>query len=237
MWKWPRPLVLSIVLHACLAMLLVQTPVSIVPVPGPPVRWVERPMNPLRPPSKSGNKAPSKSPRKSRKAAPSPKPPPPQEGGTLPPARFGEPDSGLGPADSEASDGGAGTPAAEEGGDPLDRMGGPLGRYATFWQRVQRAVVQQWRPHAVINQHDPNLYEFTRTRITVLRIVCDENGDILEVVVQVESGLDWLDAEHQRAVWAVVGFPNPPRGLIRNGRLVFTFTFRVLDRWTTEVTI
>jgi TonB family protein len=101
-------------------------------------------------------------------------------------------------------------------------------RFASFFNRVKRAVAQQWHPGRVYRRHDPtgNIYGF-RSRLTVLKITLNKNGSIAKVVLKKPCGLSFLDNEATRAFKAAGPFPNPPRRLInkKSGKITFSFGF------------
>ncbi len=59
-------------------------------------------------------------------------------------------------------------------------------------------------------------------------ITLDEEGNFLDIKVTKSSGVDFLDEEAIRSVVRCIQFPNPPKGLIKDGRVEFYFGFQVI---------
>lgn len=101
-------------------------------------------------------------------------------------------------------------------------------RFASFFNRVKRAVAQQWHPGRVYRRHDPtgNIYGF-RKRLTVLKVTLDKKGAIKNIVLKKPCGLGFLDDEAVRAFKAAGPFPNPPSRLVdpKTGLITFSFGF------------
>jgi len=101
-------------------------------------------------------------------------------------------------------------------------------KYATFYNRVKRDVANQWHPLIELRRRDPtgNIYGF-RNRQTVLDIILDKEGNVLKINIRSSCGVGFLDQEAVNAFWRVEQFPNPPSGLIKNGRVRFDFGFHI----------
>lgn len=124
------------------------------------------------------------------------------------------------------------------GGPSLDRLDGvEVGdatalntrsfKYASFYQRMYRAIASEWNPIRPYDLRDPErrLYP-VKERTTGLVIVMDAGGALDRVRVVDPSGLDFLDEEAVRAVRAAAPFPNPPAGMVeRDGQVRVAFTF------------
>lgn len=99
--------------------------------------------------------------------------------------------------------------------------------YASFFNRVQRLVAQQWDPSNPYRRRDPygNIYG-VKDRLTVLSVELLPNGTLADVSVARSSGLSFLDEEAKRAFQKAHPFPNPPAGLVeRDGKIRFRFGF------------
>lgn len=106
-------------------------------------------------------------------------------------------------------------------------------KYASLWNRIRSQVASQWAPDEVYLPRDPNFTRFARVdRLSVLSVTINGYGQIIELKLKEGSGLDFLDEEAIRAMYAAGPFPNPPEGL-RNleGELQFEFGF--LLEWIT----
>jgi TonB family protein len=100
-------------------------------------------------------------------------------------------------------------------------------KYWDFFHRVRTQVKQQWRPNDVYRRRDPawSIYQ-RQNRLTVLHVVLDDDGNVVNVKRARKSGLPFLDEEAVRAFTAAGPFLNPPRGLVdERGRIVFNFGF------------
>ena len=100
-------------------------------------------------------------------------------------------------------------------------------KYATFFNRVKRAVSRHWHPAEVYLKHDPygNIYG-VKDRYTVVSVVLDKIGELKDISVSRSSGVDFLDNEAVQAFQRAAPFPNPPRGLVEpDGMIRFQFGF------------
>ncbi len=103
-------------------------------------------------------------------------------------------------------------------------------RYAGFFERVKQGVRRQWDPNRTYRLRDPTgeLYGH-KDRYTVLRVVLDDRGYILDTTITSPSGLKFLDNEALRAFGAAGPFLNPPTGLAsEDGKIRFDFGFAFL---------
>lgn len=103
-------------------------------------------------------------------------------------------------------------------------------RYAGFFERVKQGVRRHWDPNRTYRLRDPTgeLYGH-KDRYTVLSIVLDDRGYILDTAITSPSGLRFLDNEALRAFGAAGPFLNPPSGLAsEDGKIRFDFGFAFL---------
>lgn len=103
-------------------------------------------------------------------------------------------------------------------------------RYVGFFERVKRNVRGHWDPNRVYRLRDPggDIYGH-RDRFTMLSVVLDSRGYVVDTSVVGESGVRFLDDEAVRAFWAAGPFLNPPKALVGNdGKIRFDFTFGFL---------
>ena len=104
-------------------------------------------------------------------------------------------------------------------------------KYATYFNRVNRGIGEQWDPERAYSLRDPDLSLYpVRDRRTELYLKLDETGAVKELRLVKGSGLVFLDQEAMRAVRAAAPFPNPPAAIVREGEidwglLVFTYRF------------
>jgi len=103
-------------------------------------------------------------------------------------------------------------------------------RYVGFFERVKRRVRQHWDPNRIYRLRDPGgeMYGH-KDRYTVLSIVLDQKGYLLDASIAGPSGLKFLDDEALRAFGAASPFLNPPSGLVKSdGKIRFDFGFAFL---------
>ncbi len=101
-------------------------------------------------------------------------------------------------------------------------------KYATFINRVQRAIVERWDPNAAYEARDPQYRMFpVRDRTTRIAVEIDASGGLSRLDLTESCGLDFLDRDVLRAVREAAPFPNPPAGLADGDgkiRLAFGYT-------------
>lgn len=100
-------------------------------------------------------------------------------------------------------------------------------KHAPFFNRVKRAVADEWHPEVVYVRHDPsgNVYG-VKDRVTVLRIHLDPHGKLAAWTVLQSSGVDFLDDEAIDSFRKAQPFPNPPKDLVESdGQIHFNFAF------------
>jgi TonB family protein len=99
-------------------------------------------------------------------------------------------------------------------------------RFADFFYRVKDAIRRHWSPAAIYRQRDPTGRVYgVKDRHTVVRITLSPSGKLTKVLLRRRSGLSFLDAEAKRAVRASQPFSNPPRELVKKGKISFDFGF------------
>lgn len=95
-------------------------------------------------------------------------------------------------------------------------------KYATFFNRIKRAVSEQWRPQS---RGYPRSGPYWHTGVTV---VLAPDGTIKRLVVDSPSGDDALDRAAVAAFQRSQPYPNPPRGLVDpQGEIAFRYGFYV----------
>lgn len=115
-------------------------------------------------------------------------------------------------------------PDVDEGAETL--LNTKRWRYASFFNRVKRAVAQNWHPDVAYSLRDPTGQIYgTKPRLTILKVVLRPDGTIRDLFVQKPCGVDFLDDEAVRAFREAQPFPNPPAGLVNPDSQLITFTF------------
>jgi TonB family protein len=107
-------------------------------------------------------------------------------------------------------------------------------KFASFFNRVKRAVSENWHPDREYRRRDPagNVYGF-KDRLTVVKVELTAGGALKDIHVEHPCGIDFLDDEAVRAFRAAQPFPNPPRQLVGESGLVsfrFGFLFELSSR-------
>ena len=100
-------------------------------------------------------------------------------------------------------------------------------KHAPFFNRIKRAVAQEWHPEMTYVQHDPNGNVYgVKDRVTVLRIHLMPDGKLAGWTIMQSSGVDFLDDEAIDAFKKAGPFPNPPKELVEaDGQIHFNFAF------------
>jgi TonB family protein len=99
-------------------------------------------------------------------------------------------------------------------------------KYATFFNRVKRAVAHSWRPEMAYRLRDPTgqIYGL-KNRMTVLKVSLKPDGSLRDVLLERPCGVDFLDDEAISAFKEAQPFPNPPIGLVDKESNLITFRF------------
>jgi len=107
-------------------------------------------------------------------------------------------------------------------------------RYATYIVRVNKAIYSNWDPNGAYQARDPDFRMYpVRDRTTAFEIVLDAGGRLEDVRIVAGSGLDFLDQEILRAVRNAAPFPNPPAGLLQDGKVrLGVFEYTLVNRAT-----
>ncbi len=92
--------------------------------------------------------------------------------------------------------------------------------YASFFKKMKRSLEMVWNPMPIVRR----LPRKKPLLITTLKIVLRPDGSLDHVKIIRSSGIKELDHEAARAVRQAAPFINPPKGLIKNGKIV-------IDAW------
>jgi TonB family protein len=99
-------------------------------------------------------------------------------------------------------------------------------KYASFFNRVKRAVAQNWHPDVAYRLRDPSGQIYgTKSRLTVLKVSLRPDGTLRDVLIEKPCGVDFLDDEAVKAFREAQPFPNPPAGLVDAQSQLITFKF------------
>lgn len=102
-------------------------------------------------------------------------------------------------------------------------------KYASFFNRIHQNVSSNWYPQEILGTRDPtgNMYGY-KDRLTVVNVVLNANGTLLDARIAQPSGVHALDDEAVAAFKRASPFPNPPAALLDSqGRIEFKFGFMV----------
>jgi TonB family protein len=104
-------------------------------------------------------------------------------------------------------------------------------KYYGFYQRIKKQLEQHWG--STIKDRARKLYKGGRripaseTLITDISVVIDEKGSIVEISIKGTSGVRELDQAAIESFNKAGPFPNPPKGLLVDGRAVIQWGFVV----------
>jgi TonB family protein len=100
-----------------------------------------------------------------------------------------------------------------------------------YYHRIRQRLEQHWG--ASLQESAERMYRTGRRlpansqRITGVSVVMDERGNIIDVRVQSASGVSELDEAAIESFNRAGPFPNPPQGMIQNGRVQIEWGFVV----------
>lgn len=104
-------------------------------------------------------------------------------------------------------------------------------KYYGFYHRIKQRLEQHWGK--TLRNKAEALYKSGRKiaseedKITSLAITLDEKGNITEIAVKSSSGVKELDDAAIESFNKAGPFPNPPKGMLRNGIAVIEWGFVV----------
>lgn len=104
-------------------------------------------------------------------------------------------------------------------------------KYYGFYFRIRQRLEQYWGKS--IQEKAKKLVNTGRrvpaseNHITSLRIMLDEKGNIVDIIVKSTSGISELDEAAIESFNKAGPFPNPPKGLVRNGTATIEWGFVV----------
>ena len=103
-------------------------------------------------------------------------------------------------------------------------------RYMGFFERVKNRVRPYWDPNSAYRLHDPTgeMYGH-KDRLTIVNVVLDSRGYVLDTTYKDRCGLKFLDEEARDALLSAGPFLNPPEDLVgQDGKIRFEFGFAFL---------
>jgi TonB family protein len=92
--------------------------------------------------------------------------------------------------------------------------------YYSYYSRIKDAIRQHWEPN--VREKVKIIYRQGRTiasskdRVTQVLVTLNSQGELLNVEVLSQSGVDQLDAAALEAFRAASPFPNPPKGMVES---------------------
>jgi len=104
-------------------------------------------------------------------------------------------------------------------------------KYYGFYHRIRQKLEQYWG--STIQSKAKNLYKSGRripaseNLITAVQVVLDDRGRIVEIKIEGTSGIRELDQAAIESFNKAGPFPNPPKGLLVDGRAVIQWGFVV----------
>jgi protein TonB len=104
-------------------------------------------------------------------------------------------------------------------------------KYYGFYHRIRQKLEQHWG--STIQSKAKNLYRSGRrlpaseNLITAITVVLDDHGQILDIKIEGTSGIRELDQAAIESFNKAGPFPNPPKGLLVDGRAIIQWGFVV----------
>lgn len=117
-------------------------------------------------------------------------------------------------------------PELDEGNETL--VNSRHWKYASFFNRVKRAVAERWHPDVDYRRRDPDGSVYgLRDRYTVLTVTLNPDGSLASIAISSPCGVDFLDDDAVNAFRLAAPFPNPPTELVdpKRGTIQFKFGF------------
>lgn len=131
-------------------------------------------------------------------------------------------------ANLQILDGGAGSsdhlPDIAQGPETL--LNADKYRFADYFYRIKAGVEDHWHPATAYRTRDPTgkIYG-VKDRYTRLHVVLDATGALKRLTTVGSCGLNFMDAAARQAFRLAQPFSNPPRGLLKDGEIRFSFGF------------
>lgn len=106
--------------------------------------------------------------------------------------------------------------------------------YYTYYQRIKESIRQHWEPN--VREKVKIIFRQGRTiasskdRVTQVLVTLNKDGELMQVDVLTQSGLETLDGAAVDAFREAAPFPNPPKGMIEkdgNIRIRWDFVLEV----------
>lgn len=104
-------------------------------------------------------------------------------------------------------------------------------KYYGFYHRIRQKLEQHWGRN--LKEKARAIYTSGRripaseNRVTSLRIILDDMGNVVDVLVKSTSGVKELDDAAIESFNQAGPFPNPPKGMMKNGRAMIEWGFVV----------
>jgi len=104
-------------------------------------------------------------------------------------------------------------------------------KYFGFYQRIKQKLEQHWG--ATIQEKAKRLYKSGRrlpasdNLITAIMVVLDGKGKVVDIKIEGSSGIRELDQAAIESFNKAGPFPNPPKGLVVDGRAIIQWGFVV----------
>ena len=102
-------------------------------------------------------------------------------------------------------------------------------KYAWYFNRVVREVNKHWKPNRAYRRRDPyGRIHGVRGRLTIVEVTLSATGELEDIYLKKDSGVEFLDEVAVSAFREAQPFPNPPEGLRDgNGKIMFQMAFRI----------
>ncbi|MCF8059268.1 MAG: energy transducer TonB [Bacteriovoracaceae bacterium] len=103
--------------------------------------------------------------------------------------------------------------------------------YYGFYHRIKQKLDQYWA-HSVSTKINhlwrTNRYTYEKNRMTYLIVTLDDMGNLIKIKIKGSSGLDEIDQAAIDSFKRAEPFPNPPKGMVKNGEVQIKWAFVIL---------
>lgn len=103
--------------------------------------------------------------------------------------------------------------------------------YYGFYHRIKQKLDQYWTynvSNKIVNLWKRNQYSYQSNRMTTLVITLDQLGNLTKIKIKGSSGVEGIDQAAIDSFRRAEPFPNPPKGMVKNGEVQIEWAFVIL---------